>query len=257
MNLGGLVTRNAEMMPDKEALIFERERYTWYQVNDLVNRFANILIDSGLKKGNTVLLWMENSDLFVIAFYAVVKAGGIAVPVNYRLAPPEAEYIFTHSDAVALVFDDVFEPIIRDLEPDLRWPDDQASEPHQTGLIVGGAIWDLRKAFIEELGEEEGHGLIDFLYMGAIKTTADVPSVYESVLLADDDNGNLADGTPNAGEIFDAFDLHEIANAAVPTSPHCPRPAQPTLTVTPQCDRFDLSWSGVGGVDHYEVFYDA
>ena len=119
MNLGGLVARNAWMLPDKEALIFEQERYTWYQVNDLVNRFANTLIDSGLKKGDTVLLWMENSDIFVIAFYAVVKAGGIAVPVNYRLAPPEAEYIFTHSNAVALVFDDVFVPIIRDLEPNL------------------------------------------------------------------------------------------------------------------------------------------
>ncbi|MBN1882691.1 MAG: AMP-binding protein [Deltaproteobacteria bacterium] len=119
MNLGALVTRNAGMLPDKEALIFEQERYTWYQVNDLVNRFANTLIDAGFTKGDTALLWMENSDLFVIAFYAVVKAGGVAVPVNYRLAKPEAEYIFTHSDAVALVFDDGFEPIVRELEPNL------------------------------------------------------------------------------------------------------------------------------------------
>jgi len=119
VNLGGLVARNAGMLPDKEALIFERERYTWYQVNDLVNRFANTLIDAGLAKGDTVLLWMENSDLFVIAFYAAVKAGGVAVPVNYRLAQPEAEYIFTHSDATVLVFDDVFEPIVRDMEPNL------------------------------------------------------------------------------------------------------------------------------------------
>jgi len=119
VNLGGLVARNAGMLPDKEALIFERERYTWYQVNDLVNRFANTLIDAGLKKNEKTLLWMENSDLFVIAFYAAVKAGGVAVPVNYRLAPAEAEYIFTHSDAKVLVFDDVFEPSIRDLEPNL------------------------------------------------------------------------------------------------------------------------------------------
>ena len=119
MNLGELVARNARMLPDKEALVYERERYTWYQVNDLVNRFANSLVDAGLTKGDKVLLWMENSDLFVIAFYAAVKAGGVAVPVNHRLAQPEAEYIFTHSDAVALVFDDAFEPVIRAMEPDL------------------------------------------------------------------------------------------------------------------------------------------
>ncbi|MCP4678279.1 MAG: hypothetical protein GY854_22755 [Deltaproteobacteria bacterium] len=101
---------------------------------------------------------------------------------------------------------------VRELETNLVWPDDQTSDPHQTGLIVGGALWDLRKAFIAEYNEDDAHDLIDFLYVGAMRTATDVPSVYESVLLADDDNGNLADGTPHFCTIYDAFEPHGLVS---------------------------------------------
>ncbi len=119
MNLGELVTRNVRMMPDKEALVYEENRYTWREVNERVNAVANTFIELGLKKGDKVAMWMFNTDFFVFAFYGIVKAGGVAVPVNFRLAPPEAEYIFDHCDAVVLVFDDVFEPAVREMRPRL------------------------------------------------------------------------------------------------------------------------------------------
>ena len=101
MDLGGLVARNARMLPDKEALVCEDRRYNWKTVNEKVNAVANTLIRAGLKKGDTVAMWMFNSDWFVFAFYGIVKAGCVAVPVNFRLAQPEAEYIFDNSDAAA------------------------------------------------------------------------------------------------------------------------------------------------------------
>jgi acyl-CoA synthetase (AMP-forming)/AMP-acid ligase II len=119
MNLGELVARNARMLPDKEALVYEERRFTWFEVNQRVNAIANTLIELGLKKGDKVAMWMFNTDFFVLAFYGIVKAGGVAVPVNFRLAPPEAEYIFVHCDAVLLVCDDVFEPAVREMKPRL------------------------------------------------------------------------------------------------------------------------------------------
>ncbi len=119
MNLGELVARNARMLPHKEALVYEDRRFTWFEVNERVNAIANTLIELGLKKGDKVAMWMFNTDYFVFVFYGIVKAGGVAVPVNFRLAPPEAEYIFDHCDAVALVFDDVFEPAMREMKPRL------------------------------------------------------------------------------------------------------------------------------------------
>jgi len=120
MHLGELVARNARTVPDKLGIIYEDRRYTWKEVNDQVNTIANALIDRGVQKGDKVALWMFNSDLFLLAFYGVVKAGGVAVPVNFRLAPREAEYIFDNCDAVALVFDDVFAPAIREMQPRLK-----------------------------------------------------------------------------------------------------------------------------------------
>jgi len=115
MDLGGLVARNARMLPDKEALVCEDRRYNWKTVNEKVNAVANTLIRAGLKKGDTVAMWMFNSDWFVFAFYGIVKAGCVAVPVNFRLAQPEAEYIFDNSDAAVVMCDDVFEPAVRNM----------------------------------------------------------------------------------------------------------------------------------------------
>lgn len=116
MHLGGLVSRNKRTVPDKEGIVYQDRRYTWAEVDDRVNTVANALIKAGVKPGDKVAMWMFNSDLFVIAFYGIVKTGAVAVPVNFRLAPPEAEYIFDNCDAAALIFDDIFEPAVREMK---------------------------------------------------------------------------------------------------------------------------------------------
>jgi len=116
MHLGGLVARNKRTVPDKEGLIYQDKRYTWTEVDDRVNTVANALIEADVKPGDKVAMWMFNSDLFVIAFYGIVKTGAVAVPVNFRLTPPEAEYILDNCDAVALICDDVFVPAVGELK---------------------------------------------------------------------------------------------------------------------------------------------
>jgi len=116
MHLGGLVARNKRTIPDKEGIIYQDKRYTWSEVDDKVNTVANALIKAGVKPGDKVAMWMFNSDMFVIAFYGIAKTGAVAVPVNFRLAPPEAEYIFDNCDAVCLIYDDVFEPAVKEMQ---------------------------------------------------------------------------------------------------------------------------------------------
>lgn len=119
MDLGGLVARNARMVPDKEGVIYEANRYTWRQVNERVNTVAHALIAAGVQKGDKVAMWMFNSDLFIFSFYGILKAGAVAVPVNFRLAPREAEYIFDNCDAKALIFDDQFAEPVAGMRPRL------------------------------------------------------------------------------------------------------------------------------------------
>jgi len=149
MNLGELIGRNARMLPAKEALVYEDRRFTWFEVNERVNAIANTLIEMGLKKGDKVAMWMFNTDFFVFAFYGIVKAGGVAVPVNFRLAPPEAEYIFDHCDAVALVFDDVFEPAMREMKSRLG--------KIKTFLSAGAGSFDEFAALISVMDKGKRH----------------------------------------------------------------------------------------------------
>jgi len=119
MDLGGLVSRNARCVPEKEGVIFEERRYNWREVNERVNTISNEFLARGLKKGDKVAMWMFNSDLFIFTFYGIAKAGGVAVPINFRLAPREAEYIFGNCDASILAFDDVFAPAVEEMRPRL------------------------------------------------------------------------------------------------------------------------------------------
>ncbi len=105
---------------------------------------------------------------------------------------------------------------LRQLDNSARWPEDIEEDPHATGLIIGGALWHLRQALAEEYGEQQGVELADFLYWQAARRANDIPTVYQEILLADDDNGNLGDGTPNQCIIEEAFSRHGLAGGSMP-----------------------------------------
>jgi hypothetical protein len=146
----------------------------------------------------------QSTLLGAMAFDEAVSEGlADTMSVSITLDPIIAPYFTTGGYA------------IRDLEPDKVWPQDQSEDPHATGLIVGGALWDLRKALREELGVDAGDQALDDLYAQVARTTTDVPSLFEATLLADDDNGNLADGTPGFCLIYDAYAPHGLTGDGV------------------------------------------
>jgi len=99
---------------------------------------------------------------------------------------------------------------LRDIEPDKVWPDDAAEDEHVTGLIMGGALWDMRKALRAALGGTQGDSEVRRIHAGIARTAQGMESTYEAALLADDDNGNLADGTPHFCLIYGAFSAHGL-----------------------------------------------
>ena len=100
---------------------------------------------------------------------------------------------------------------IRDVEPDLVYPEDLTGECHADGLILGGALWDLRALLVEELGEDDGLARMNHLFAQMLQTTSAMTTAYEAALMADDDNGDLADGTPHFCVINEAFAGHGFA----------------------------------------------
>ncbi|MBU9675047.1 long-chain-fatty-acid--CoA ligase [Planococcus sp. CP5-4] len=112
MNITTSLTMNATRQPNLPAVNFEGKSYTYRELNAEVNRLANGLVREGISKGDKVALFMKNSDAYVIAFFAALKAGGVVVPVNYRLNAEEAGYLFGQSNAAYVFCDNEFESLV-------------------------------------------------------------------------------------------------------------------------------------------------
>jgi len=100
---------------------------------------------------------------------------------------------------------------LREMDTDRRWPGDISWDPHETGLIFAGAMWDLRVALEQDLGPEEGPKLAHSLYRGAIRHSPNIPATYVDVLATDDDDGDLGNGTPHLCQILTAFVPHGLS----------------------------------------------
>lgn len=111
-----------------------------------------------------------------------------------------------------------------DPEVDKVWPQDIHGDPHQTGLIIAGALWDLRELLIDKYGHDEGVAVTEQLFYLATRNASDIPTMYVEALAADDDDGNLENGTPNVCEIVDAFGRHGLRTLEI---------TAPTLSVEP------------------------
>ena len=101
---------------------------------------------------------------------------------------------------------------LRELDPEgreYRWPED-VREIHHTGLIYGGALWDLRKDLIATLGEATALPLIHKLYVGTMRRAIDIPTSLIEALVEDDDDGNLDNGTPHECAIRSAYGRHGL-----------------------------------------------
>lgn len=101
---------------------------------------------------------------------------------------------------------------LRQLNPvgfEWRWPED-TGEVHDEGRIIGGTLWDLRTQLSADYGVSEGRALTNRLFYSAGRRASDIPTMYPEVLVADDDDGDLSNGTPNICTINEVFGAHGL-----------------------------------------------
>ena len=92
-----------------------RER-NWTQVQQRIARLAGGLHGLGIEMGERAAILALNCDRYFEFFYAVAWAGGVFVPVNTRLAPPEVEFWLNDSGSRVLFIDDQFLPTLDGLQ---------------------------------------------------------------------------------------------------------------------------------------------
>ena len=94
---------SAERVPDKVALVCNRRRVTYAELDTLANRLAHVFASQGVARGDRVVVHLENSVEAVASIFAVLKAGAVCVPVNPKTKPVKLAYILNNCQAAGLV----------------------------------------------------------------------------------------------------------------------------------------------------------
>ncbi len=130
MPITDILVKNAELYPDDIALVEinpvvqEQNRITWKEYSLIetsrknkfrteitwkdfetkANRFANLLLSRGIKKGDKVGILLMNCLEWLPVYFGILKTGALAVPLNYRYSASEIKYCLSLADVTALVF---------------------------------------------------------------------------------------------------------------------------------------------------------
>lgn len=102
---------------------------------------------------------------------------------------------------------------VRNIDTDRRYPEDYSTNPnaiHSNGLIFGATMWDLLNALQQAEGEVTGTESLEQIYTGLLKGGPDIPGSWGEALVADDDDGDLTNGTPHICLMYEAFGAHGL-----------------------------------------------
>jgi fatty-acyl-CoA synthase/long-chain acyl-CoA synthetase len=115
---------HAAAIPDKVAVVDDRPdgmlvRWTFAELNAQANRLAGALLALGVRRGDRVVWCGPNAPGVVRMMHAARKIGAVAVPLNYRLTPEEAQYVVDDSDAVLAYVDAELAPLFATIRPRL------------------------------------------------------------------------------------------------------------------------------------------
>jgi long-chain acyl-CoA synthetase len=115
--LPDILDRSARMFPGNAALIFQGYKVTYQELKVMVDRFATVLAGFGISKGDSVAILLPNIIPCVVAYYAILKIGAIAVMNNPLYSDRELQHQFKDAEAKLLITLDLLGNRMIDLRP--------------------------------------------------------------------------------------------------------------------------------------------
>lgn len=116
MNASWWVQRWSELHRDKTAIIFGDRQISYRELHAAANRTACWLQSLGIEKGDRLAVLLENCPEFIELYLACARLGAIFVPLNFRLAVPEVDYLIKHCRPRLLVYSRRFQATIDGLD---------------------------------------------------------------------------------------------------------------------------------------------
>ena len=143
------LARHALMQPGATAMRFLGHTTTWGELDDRVTRLAGALARRGVAFGDRVLILMLNRTEFIESSLAANRLGAIAVPVNFRMTPPEIAFLVSDCQARLVITEPVLAKVataVRDIDPTLA-----------TVVVAGGTTDDDVIGYDDLLAESGEH----------------------------------------------------------------------------------------------------
>jgi len=100
-----LIRRGARYFSERTAVLFEDKSLTFAEVDQLSNRFANVLTGNGISRGSRLAILANNSLYSIPVDFACVKAGAARTPLNARLSIDEHEHMLRETGARVVIYD--------------------------------------------------------------------------------------------------------------------------------------------------------
>src|SRR5215470_8703322 len=110
----------SQQFPRKTAVVCGDQRITYAQFADRAARLAGGLRALGINPGDRVAFLSGNCHRLLEAYYGVLEAGAVLLPLNIRLAPNELAYILNDAEARFLFYESQFAPCLESFRKELQ-----------------------------------------------------------------------------------------------------------------------------------------
>ncbi len=118
-SIGEMLERTARSYPDNPAVVFEKSAWTYRELNEAVRTLSAGLMAQGVRRGDRVMVQLANGPEIIMAHFAILKAGAIAVPLNVMYVAHEIQYIGSDTAAGTAILDSSFLKQFEAIRPDL------------------------------------------------------------------------------------------------------------------------------------------
>ncbi len=119
LNLAQTLLKRAQLNPERRALIFEGQEFSYADMGSKVRKQAQVLKDSGVCFGDRVGFLGFNQPSFLETLFAATAIGAIFVPLNFRLTGEELKFIINDAGIHSLICDDPLIALVEDIRQDL------------------------------------------------------------------------------------------------------------------------------------------
>jgi long-chain acyl-CoA synthetase len=142
-DLRHMLEERARTDPERVFIWYYEDKLSFREFNGRVNQLANAFKRLGVRKGDIVHVYMNNRPEMLVATMAAIKLGATAGPVNAWWQGEEIRYVFNDSNAVGVVTESSFAPLVKSLRsqcPSLRFVIELSDKPEADHLSYAGLL---------------------------------------------------------------------------------------------------------------------